>query len=229
MLGYVTFYLGPFFPAIWILRRLQRRRPIESFWSRHPLISLAVLVYIIGFIYDACLEIFCVRAGLYIYSQVIPFGSVFAGKAYQFPLLWESSFVTVVMIPAAIMVYRDDTGKTVAEKLAQRVRLFARPTGARHVRGHVRDPVQRLRRATDWASPSSSGRRRRRRSPAPTRTPRPRCTTPTGSMPRTDSRARTSRVSGPVGCPPSPTAVPRCRPTRMVAAVRRTSTELTGD
>ena len=128
VLGYVTFYLGPFFPAIWILRRLQRRRPIESFWSRHPLISLAVLVYIIGFIYDACLEIFCVRAGLYIYSQVIPFGSVFAGKAYQFPLLWESSLVTVVMIPAAIMVYRDDTGKTVAEKLAQRVRLFhARP------------------------------------------------------------------------------------------------------
>ena len=25
VLGYVTFYLGPFFPAIWILRRLQRR------------------------------------------------------------------------------------------------------------------------------------------------------------------------------------------------------------
>ena len=78
--------------------------------------------------YDALLEIFCIRAGLYIYSQVIPFGSVFTGKAYQFPLLWESSLVTVVMIPAAIVVYRDDTGKTVAEKLAQRVRLFhARP------------------------------------------------------------------------------------------------------
>ena len=128
VLGYVTFYLGPFFPAIWMLRRLQRRRPLDSFVSRHPLISLALLVYVIGFVYDAMLEVFCIRAGLYIYSQVIPFGSLFAGKAYQFPLLWESSLVTVVMIPAAIMVYRDDTGKTVAEKLAQRLRLFrARP------------------------------------------------------------------------------------------------------
>ena len=62
-----------------------------------------MLVYVIGFVYDALLEIFCIRAGLYIYSQVIPFGSVFTGKAYQFPLLWESSLVTLVMIPAAIL------------------------------------------------------------------------------------------------------------------------------
>jgi len=126
VLGYVTFYLGPFFPAIWLLRRLQARRGVESFWTRHPLISLAALVYVIGFVYDAMLEIFCIRAGLYLYSQVIPFGSVFAGKAYQFPLLWESSLVTLVMIPAAILVYRDDTGRTVAEKLAQRFKLFAK-------------------------------------------------------------------------------------------------------
>jgi hypothetical protein len=126
VLGYVTFYLGPFFPAIWLLRRLQARRGVESFFSRHPLISLAALVYVIGFVYDALLEIFCIRAGLYIYSQVIPFGSAFAGKAYQFPLLWESSLVTLVMIPAAILVYRDDTGRTVAEKLAQRFKLFAK-------------------------------------------------------------------------------------------------------
>ena len=80
----------------------------------------------VGFVYDAFLEIFCIRGGLYIYSQVIPFGSVFTGEAYQFPLIWESSLVTIVMIPAAILVYRDDTGRTVAEKLAQRFRSFAR-------------------------------------------------------------------------------------------------------
>ena len=128
VLGYVTFYFGPFFPAIWLLRRMQRRGGVESFSSRRPLLSLALLVYVIGFVYDALLEIFCIRAGLYIYSQVIPFGSVFAGTTHQFPLLWESSLVTVVMIPAAILCYRDDTGKTVAEKLTQRIRLFdARP------------------------------------------------------------------------------------------------------
>ncbi len=141
VLGYVTFYLGPFFPAIWILRRLQARRGVESFCSRHPLVSLAVLVYVIGFVYDALLEIFCIRAGLYIYSQVIPFGSVFTGKAFQFPLLWESSLVTLVMIPAAVLVYRDDTGKTVAEKLAQRFKLFATAPGTGDLPHDVRHPT----------------------------------------------------------------------------------------
>jgi hypothetical protein len=120
--GYITFYLAPFFPAVFVLRRLQRRRPVDSFVWKHPLISMTVLIFIFGFVFDAFLEIFCIRAGLYVYSQVIPFGSVFTGKSYQFPLLWESSLITLVMIPAGVLLYRDDTGKTKAEKLAQRVR-----------------------------------------------------------------------------------------------------------
>jgi hypothetical protein len=120
--GYVTFYLLPYFPAIYLLRRLQQRRPVESFVWRHPLISMALLIFAIGFVFDAFLEIFSIRAGLYIYSQVIPFGSVFVGKPYQFPLIWESALVTLVMIPAGVLLYRDDTGKTEAEKLAMRIR-----------------------------------------------------------------------------------------------------------
>jgi Spirocyclase AveC-like len=128
VIGYVAFYLAPFFPAIWLLRRLQRRREVDSFVWRHPLISLGVLIYVIGFVYDAVQEIVLVRTQLYVYSQVIPFGSVFTGKPYQFPLLWESSLVTTVMIPAGVLLYRDDTGRTVAEKLALRIRRFrARP------------------------------------------------------------------------------------------------------
>ncbi len=129
-LGYATFYLGAYFPAIWILRRFQARRPIDSFAWQHPLISLALLVLVIGFIYDAILETILVRTQLYIYSQVIPFGSLFTGKPYQFPLLWESTFVCWVMIPAGVLLYRDDTGRTQAEKLAQRIRPF-RPFRAR--------------------------------------------------------------------------------------------------
>jgi hypothetical protein len=122
--GYATFYVATFFPAVWILRRIQARRSVDSFAWRHPLISLAVLIFLIGFVYDAFLEIFCIRTGLYIYSQVVPFGSLWAGRWYQFPLLWESSLVTLVMIPAGVLLYRDDTGLTQAEKLAQRVRAF---------------------------------------------------------------------------------------------------------
>ena len=124
VIGYVMFYLAPFFPAVWLLRRLQRGRSMESFVWRHPLVSLAILIYVVGFVYDAIQEIILIRTGMYIYSQVIPFGSVFTGKTYQFPLLWESSLVTTVMIPAGVLLYRDDTGRTVAEKLGQRIRGF---------------------------------------------------------------------------------------------------------
>lgn len=83
--GYVTFYFGPYFPAIWILRKMQAKRGPESFVSRHPLLSLGGLVLVIGFIFDAMLEISLVRTGLYIYSQAIPFGTLFPGSTFQFP------------------------------------------------------------------------------------------------------------------------------------------------
>jgi hypothetical protein len=124
VIGYATFYMAPFFPTVWILRRLQARHRPEAFVGRHPLIVLGALILVIGFVFDAFLEIFLVRTQLYIYSQVIPFGSFAAGEWYQFPLIWESALVTLVMIAAGVLLYRDDTGRTQAEKLAQRVRVF---------------------------------------------------------------------------------------------------------
>jgi uncharacterized protein DUF5135 len=122
VIGYATFYMAPFFPAAWILRRIQARRPPESFVSRHPLVTLAGLILAIGFVFDAALENFLVRTQLYIYSQVMPFGSYAAGEWYQFPLIWESAGVTLVMIPAGVLLHRDDTGRTQAERLAHRIR-----------------------------------------------------------------------------------------------------------
>jgi hypothetical protein len=125
VIGYSTFYfLAPFFASTWIIRRLQSRASADSFVWRRPLISIAMLTFVTGFIIDASLEIFLVHTGLYIYSQVMPWGSVFAGTTFQFPLIWESALVTVVMIPAGVLCYRDDTGRTQAEKLAQRLRWF---------------------------------------------------------------------------------------------------------
>jgi hypothetical protein len=124
VIGYIMFYLGPYFPAIWILRKIQAGRPVDSFVWRHPLISLAAIILPIGFVFDMMLEVTLVRTGFYIYSQVIPLGSIFVGEPFQFPLIWESLMVTFVMIPAGVLLYRDDTGRTVAEKLAQRARIF---------------------------------------------------------------------------------------------------------
>jgi hypothetical protein len=128
VVGYATFYMAPFFPAVLLLRYLQSRRPVDSFVWRHPLLSLSGFILAIGIVFDAMLEIFLVRTQLYIYSQVIPFGSFAAGEPHQFPLIWESVLVTTVMIPAGVLLHRDDTGRTQAEKLAQRIRYFrARP------------------------------------------------------------------------------------------------------
>jgi Spirocyclase AveC-like len=124
VIGYATFYLAPFFPALWILRRLQARSRPETFVGRHPLVVLGALILAIGFVFDVFLETFLVRTQLYIYSQVIPFGSFAAGEWYQFPLIWESALVTLVMIAAGVLLYRDDTGRTQAERLALRVRVF---------------------------------------------------------------------------------------------------------
>ena len=124
--GYVMFQFGPYFPAVWALRKIQARRTPESFVWRHPLISLGVLIFICGFIIDMILEVTMIQTGLYMYSQVIPFGSIFVGTPHQFPLLWEPCLVTLVMIPAGILVYRDDTGRTASEKLAQRARILPR-------------------------------------------------------------------------------------------------------
>jgi hypothetical protein len=122
VIGYSTFYfLAPFFASSWILRRVQARAESNAFVWRHPLVSMALLIFATGFVIDAALEIFLVHTGLYIYSQVMPWGSVFAGTTFQFPLIWESALVTVVMIPAGVLCHRDDTGRTQAEKLARRL------------------------------------------------------------------------------------------------------------
>ncbi len=118
------FVVPPFFPAMWVLRRLQAGRARDAFVSRHPLISLSGLVFAFGFVYDFAMEELCVRIGLYTFTQVIPFGSVFTGTRWQFPLLWQSSLISILMIPAAILIYRDDTGRTEAERLALRLNVF---------------------------------------------------------------------------------------------------------
>jgi len=129
VVGYAAFYfIVPFFLSSWSLRGLQKKASVDSFVWRHPLVCMALLLFVIGFVFDAILEIFSVHAGLYIYSQVIPWGSLFAGTTFQFPLIWESALVTVVMIPAGVLCHRDDTGRTQAEKLVQRFRwLPGRP------------------------------------------------------------------------------------------------------
>jgi hypothetical protein len=126
-IGY-AYFLIPYFPAAAILRRVHARRSPDAVVWRHPLMALAVLIFVIGFLIDIAFEVMLVSQGQYVFSQVVPWGSVLAGTPYQFPLIWQATLVVTVMVPAGVLVYRDDTGRCVAEKLARRARiLLSRP------------------------------------------------------------------------------------------------------
>lgn len=123
---YAPYVLLPYFLAMPILRALQRRSAPKAFAWRHPLIAMGVLTFVIGAIWDAAQEILLTRTQFLTYSHVIDFGSLDAGRNSQFPLLMASILITVIMIPASILLYRDDTGRSQAERLAQRIRPHAR-------------------------------------------------------------------------------------------------------
>ncbi|MBH0778017.1 spirocyclase AveC family protein [Nocardia bovistercoris] len=123
---YAPYILLPYFVTMPILRAVQRRRAPESFVWRHPLISLAALTFVCGVIWDAAQEILLVRTQFLTYTHVIDFGTLDAGKNSQFPFLMASLLITVVMIPASLLLYRDDSGRSQAEKIARRFNLHTR-------------------------------------------------------------------------------------------------------
>ncbi|WP_024800147.1 spirocyclase AveC family protein [Nocardia sp. BMG51109] len=123
---YAPYILLPYFVTMPILRAVQRRREPDAFVWRHPLISLAVLTFVCGVIWDAAQEILLVRTQFLTYTHVIEFGTIDAGKNSQFPMLMASVLITIVMIPASLLLYRDDTGRSQAEKIARRFGLHVR-------------------------------------------------------------------------------------------------------
>lgn len=128
---YAPYILLPYFLAMPLLRRLQKNRDPDAYVWRHPLISLGVITFCVGFIWDAAQEIVLVSTQFLTYTHVVPFGSIYVGENKQFPLLMASGLITITMIPAAVLLYRDDTGRTQAEKVAQRFKIYAkRPTMA---------------------------------------------------------------------------------------------------
>jgi hypothetical protein len=121
---YAPYVLPPYFVGIWLLRRLQATRSSDSFVWRHALLSLGFFTFCAGVIWDASQEILLVNTQFLTYTHIIPFGSLYVGEYRQFPILMASLLITIVMIPAAVLLYRDDTGKCQAEKLAQRLGLY---------------------------------------------------------------------------------------------------------
>ncbi len=94
---------------------------------------------VIGFIFDAMLEVSLVRTGLYIYSQAIPFGTLFAGEHLPVP----------ADLGVAVGDLRDDPGghprlprrhgEVGGGEARREGQAVPEEAGARHVPGDVRD------------------------------------------------------------------------------------------
>ena len=123
-IGYYAFYIGPPALAILILKRvIGPRFGSTAFVHRHPLITLTIVTIIVGFLIDALIEVNFVMTGLYGDQQVPAFGSIRVGTVNQFPLLLESVSTTIPFVVISLLWWRNDTGLTGAERLANKFRI----------------------------------------------------------------------------------------------------------
>jgi hypothetical protein len=124
IIGYGYFFLIPAWFTLAVYRRIATRSTVGSYLVRRPRLAILGLSLIICIVWDGVMEALFVRMGFYTYTQVIPFGSIFAGTPHQFPLIWEAVLFGIMLSSAAPLMWVDDTGRTWTETLARRARIF---------------------------------------------------------------------------------------------------------
>lgn len=119
MFGYFGFYVGvPVLCVQTVQRVLRPRLSAQSPANHHPIVTLVIVTVGLGFVLDATIEVLMIRTGVFSYLQVVPFGSVWVGTRYQFPLLWQSLFTTTPFVLVALLWWRGASGLSNAEVLS---------------------------------------------------------------------------------------------------------------
>jgi hypothetical protein len=127
IIGYGYFFLIPAWFTLGLYRRAIAPRVAADSWViRRPLLAILALSFVTCVVWDAVMEMLFVRMGLYSYTQVVPGLSLFTGQRFQYPLVLEAIGFGAVLCPAAPLMWRDATGRTWPEKVAQRFRVFAK-------------------------------------------------------------------------------------------------------
>ncbi|MBB5160611.1 spirocyclase AveC family protein [Mycobacterium sp. AZCC_0083] len=126
IIGYGYFFLIPAWFTLAVYRRTAARVYVGSWLVRRPRLAILVLSLVICIVWDGVMEALFVRMGFYTYTQVIPFGSIFAGTPQQFPLIWEAVLFGIMLSTAAPLMWVDDTGRTWSEIIARRTKVFAK-------------------------------------------------------------------------------------------------------
>jgi Spirocyclase AveC-like len=122
--GYPLFLLAPSLLAVFVYRRyVLPRAGADSFALRHPLLTIFAIGYAISIPIDCALELFLMRAEIWIYSQVVP--PTVRGGTWQWEI-WEPLLFSIPMAAGGTLLWRDDAGRTLCTRIADRFRLLAR-------------------------------------------------------------------------------------------------------
>lgn len=122
--AYAGFFLIPAWFTLALYKRLSRRAAPDAFLVRRPRLAILAMSIPICIVFDALAEMTMVRAGIYHYSQVIPFGSIFVGEPWQFPLVWEAVLFGLTIAPTAPLMWVNDQNQTWGETFALRFKIF---------------------------------------------------------------------------------------------------------
>ena len=185
-------------------------------------ISLALLIFAIGFVFDAFLEIFSSAPAVHLLAGH-PVRLVSAGEAVPVPAHLGVVARSPRDDPGGVLLYRDDTGRTAGREAGAAVRgLFRPPTlGTFRVMFAIINVAYS---STAAASPSSGGRKAATSVACPYPYPEAKVYDPNGFYAKNGQPGPYfARGAGPVGCRRSPMADPMSRPTPTAAAARRTS------
>lgn len=116
--GYTALVFSQALFVCWLLRHAKARWPGMGFPSVLAFVVIGLTII------DSIIEICLLRMEIYAYPGVIRAVTLFAGETYQFPLTEGFLFGGLgIGATALLSFYRDDTGKTWAERGIEQLRL----------------------------------------------------------------------------------------------------------
>lgn len=116
--GYTCLVFAQVVFVLWLIRKVKARRPDLGVAGTIGLIVVGLTIV------DSLIEILLLRSGVYAYPGGIKEITLFAGHTYQFPLSEGFLFGGLGLGAVAVLSYfRDDKGRTFAERGIERVKV----------------------------------------------------------------------------------------------------------
>jgi hypothetical protein len=122
IVGYPFYLFPPAVLGLWLYRRgvWGRARP-DGVVARHPLVAVFATAFLVATAYDTIAQLVLMRTELYTYTQW--FGPAVHWDWIRIPVLtiwWDATGMAAI----ATLLWTDDAGRTVGQRLAQRSRLL---------------------------------------------------------------------------------------------------------